>query len=101
MYNTERFYKTIETQVSEAGQFADIHNSYTEDQKPLAYANFYQTCASASTNPNNMQYVCAQIIEYSHDRSILLESRVFDYRQPEPAPEPEPEPEPENDAQEG
>jgi hypothetical protein len=39
------------------------------------------------------QLFSASMTEYRGNQIIMLESKVFDYRQPEPAPEPEPEPE--------
>ena len=37
------------------------------------------------------QLLSAYLTEHRSDRIIMLECKVFDYRQPEPAPEPEPE----------
>ena len=37
------------------------------------------------------QLLSAYMTEHSGDHIIILESKVFDYRQPEPAPEPEPD----------
>ena len=91
MHNNQKFYKVIETQVTANDQFAVLHTDYTEDQKAQAYANLYQIWASASLNAGGLQYVCGQIIEYNHEKAILLESKVFDYRESEPEPEPESE----------
>lgn len=93
MYNTEKFYKVIEEQVTSEGQFACIQTDFTEAQKKNAYSNLYQIWSAASLNAGGLQYHSGALIEYGHDKAILLEAKVFDYRQPEPAPEPEPEPE--------
>ena len=86
MYNNRKFYKVIETQIAADGGFADLHTDYTEAQRQSAYANFYQVCAAAALNAGGLQYHAAQIVEYGHERAILLESKVFDYREDEPAP---------------
>lgn len=98
MYNNEIFYTVTEANVSANGTVVTQVYAYSGDgAKEEAQNKLYRLWAyGAKPDAGETRiYFSATMTEYFHDRAILLESKVFDYREPEPAPEPEPEPEPE------
>ena len=101
MYNNVTYYTVTESNVL-ANDTVGVQD-YVFTDKPQAEAKLYKLWGYAANPPEEetRQLFSAYLTEHRHNSIILLESKVFDYRQPEPAPEPEPEPEPENDAQEG
>ena len=93
MYNNEKFYVVSEANIS-AGNVIQMAN-YTYLDKGQAQSKLYRLWGYGA-NPEESekrQLLSAYMTEHDHDRVIMLECRVFDYRAPEPAPEPEPEPE--------
>lgn len=107
MYNTDKFYLVTEGNVSAndtvvtqvyayAPNYANpnLTKKQAEDAaKAQAQNKLYRLWAYGAQpdQGETRQYFSATMTEYDHGRAILLESKVFDYRQPEPAPEPEPE----------
>ena len=91
MYNTEKFYVVTEANVG-ANDTINMAN-YTfvgEENKGAAYSKLYRLWGYGA-NPEQgetRQLLSAYLTEHDHDRIILLEAKVFDYRQPEPEPEP-------------
>lgn len=107
MYNTDKFYlvteanvlanDTIGTQVyAYAPNYANpnLTKQQAEDAAKAEAQNKLYRLWAYGAKPDageTRQYFSATMTEYDHGRAILLESKVFDYRQPEPEPEPEPE----------
>ena len=94
MYNNEKFYLVTEANVLSNDSIGTQVYTYTgADAKAQAQAKLYRLWGYGA-NPDQgetRQLLSAAMMEYSGNKAILLESKVFDYRQPEPAPEPEPE----------
>ena len=91
MYNTQKFYVVTEANVG-ANDVINIA-TYAYTDKAQAESKLYRLWAYGA-NPDvgeTRQLLSAYMTEHVGDRIILLESKVFDFRQPEPAPEPEPE----------
>ena len=89
MYNTEKFYLVTEGNVSANDTVVTQVYAYTD--KAQAQNKLYRLWAYGA-NPDQgetRQYFSATMTEYNHNNAILLESKVFDYRQPEPEPEEE------------
>lgn len=87
MYNTEKFYVVSEANVG-ANDTINMAN-YTFTDKAQAESKLYRLWGYGA-NPDvgeTRQLLSAYMTEHSGDRIILLESKVFDYRQPEPEPE--------------
>ena len=91
MYNTENFYLVTEANVLANDTIGT--QVYTYSNKAEAQAKLYRLWAYGATpeSTDTRQYYSATMHEYSGNKVILLESKEFDYRQPEPEPEPEPE----------
>ena len=95
MYNNQIFYVVTEANVASNDSISTAIYAFTD--KAQAQSKLYRLWGYGA-NPDageTRQLLSAYMTEHDHDRIIMLESKVFDYRQPEPAPEPEPEPEPE------
>lgn len=95
MYNNQKFWVVSEANVG-ANDVINLAN-YAFTDKQQAESKLYRLWGYGA-NPDQgetRQLLSAFLTEHDHDRIILLEAKVFDYRAPEPAPEPEPEPEPE------
>ena len=92
MNNTEKFYTVTEANVLANDTIGTQVYVYTGDNaKSQAQNKLYRLWAYGA-NPDQgetRQYFSATMHEYSHGKAIILESKVFDYREPEPAPEPE------------
>ena len=93
MYNNEVFYTVTEANVSAAGVvvtqvYADSGDGAKEDAQNKLY-RLWAYGAKPDAGETRI-YFSATMTEYFHDGAILLESKVFDYRQPEPEPEPKP-----------
>lgn len=94
MYNTEKFYTVTEANIMANDTIGTQVYAYVgENAKADAQNKLYRLWAYGAKPDagETRQYFSATMTEYDHGRAILLESKVFDYRQPEPAPEPEPE----------
>ena len=92
MYNNQKFYVVTEANVSsnDVIQMA----TYTFLDKQQAESKLYRLWGYGA-NPEQgetRQLLSAYLTEHDHDRIIMLDAKVFDYRQPEPEPEPTPEP---------
>ena len=97
MYKGEKFY--VVTEVNVMANDSIVTQTYQfsgADAKNDAYNKLYRLWAYGSKPDagETRQVLSSYLTEYS-DKVILLEAKIFDFRQPEPAPEPEPEPEPE------
>lgn len=92
MYKTEKFYIVTEANVMANDTIGTQIYTYTgENAKTDAYNKLYRLW-SYGVKPDKgetRQYFSATLTEYSHEKAIMLECKVFDYRQSEPAPEPE------------
>ena len=91
MYNNQKFWVVSEANVG-ANDVINLAN-YAFTDKNQAQSKLYRLWGYGA-NPDQgetRQLLSAYLTEHDHDRIILLEQKVFDYRQPEPAPEPEPE----------
>ena len=96
MYNTEKFYLVTEANILASDNIGTQVYTFTgEKARENAYNKLYSLWAYGvkPTSDDTRQLLSATLTEYSGSRAVMLESKVFDYRQPEPAPEPEPEPE--------
>ena len=91
MYNNQTYYTVTESNILENDAIAT--QSYTYLEKEPAYAKLYGIWAYAADKPEGSTVQCFSVYmtQTTHDRIIMLESKVFDYREDEPAPEPEPE----------
>lgn len=91
MYNNKIYWTVTESNILENDNIAT--QSYTFLEKGPAQAKLYNIWAYAADKPveNPTQCMSVTLMETRSDRNVLLESKVFDYRQPEPEPEPEPE----------
>lgn len=90
MYNTEKFYLITETNILANDTIGTQVYAYTgENAKTDAQNKLYRLWAYGAKpdKGETRQYFSASMTEYSGGKAILLESKVFDYRQPEPAPE--------------
>ncbi len=86
MYNNQIYYTVTESNVLQNDQIATANYTFTE--KNLAEAKLYSLWAYGANIPEGgPQCMSAYMMEHRHDRTILLESKTFDYRQPKPAPE--------------
>ena len=86
MYNTEKFYLVTEGNVSANDTVVTQIYAYTD--KSQAQNKLYRLWAYGA-NPDQgepRQYFSATMTEYNHGNAVLLEAKVFDYRQPEPEP---------------
>lgn len=91
MYNNQIYYTVTESNVL-SNDTVGVQN-YVYMTKTEAESKLYRLWGYGA-NPEAgeaRQLLSAYMTEHSHDRIILLESKVFDYREPEPEPEPEPE----------
>ena len=91
MYNTEKFYLVTEGNVSANDTVVTQVYAYTgEGAKADAENKLYRLWAYGAKpdQGETRQYFSATMAEYNHGNVIMLESKVFDYRQPEPDPEP-------------
>ena len=91
MYNNQKFYVVTEANVSSSDVIQMA--TYTFLDKSQAESKLYRLWGYGA-NPEQgetRQLLSAYLTEHDHDRIILLEAKVFDYRQPEPEPEPNPE----------
>jgi transposase len=99
MYNNQKFWVVTEANVLSNDTIGTQVYAYTGDNaKEDAYNKLYRLW-SYGVKPDTgetRQYFSATLTEYDGNRAVMLESKVFDYRQPEPAPEPEDEPEEES-----
>lgn len=109
MYNNQKFYVVTEANVGAndvinmanytfVPDYANLPAKEAEDKaKSQAQSKLYRLWAYGAQPDagETRQLLSAFMTEHQHDRIIVLEAKVFDYREPEPAPEPpEPEPEP-------
>jgi hypothetical protein len=87
MYNNQKFWVVTEANV---GSNDTINMaSYTFTDKNQAQSKLYRLWGYGS-NPDSgetRQLLSAYMTEHRGNQIIMLESKVFDYRQPEPAPE--------------
>lgn len=100
MYSTEKFYTVTEANILANDNIGTQVYVYTGDNARNQAQNKLYRLWAYGANPDQgetRQYFSATMHEYDHNRAIILESKVFDYRSPTPAPEPEPEPEPEEE----
>ena len=89
MYNNQKFYTVTEVNVTASDNIATQVYAFTD--QAAAQSKLYRLWGYGA-NPDageTRQFLSAYMMEHDHDRGILLESKVFDYREPEPAPEPE------------
>lgn len=91
MYNNQKFWVVTEANVG-ANDVINLAD-YAFTDKSQAQSKLYRLWGyGANPDPGETrQLLSACMTEHDHDRIILLEAKVFDYRQPEPEPEPEPE----------
>jgi hypothetical protein len=92
MYNNQKFYLVTEANVLANDTIGTQVYAYTGDNaKSDAQNKLYRLWAYGAKpdEGETRQLFSASMTEYRGGKAILLESKVFDYR--EPAPEPEPE----------
>jgi len=89
MYNNQIYYTITESNILENDTIAT--QNYTFMDKNKAAAKLYSLWAYAADLPEGATSQCMSVYmtEHRHDRNIMLESKVFDYRESEPIPEPE------------
>jgi hypothetical protein len=91
MYNNQKFWVVSEANVG-ANDTINMA-SYTFTDKAQAESKLYRLWGYGA-NPEQgetRQLLSAYMTEHRGNQIIMLEAKVFDYRQPEPEPEPEPE----------
>lgn len=92
MYNTEKFYVVTEANVGANDAINMANYTYTgANAKSQAESKLYRLWGYGA-NPDQgetRQLLSAYMTEHRGNQVILLEAKVFDYRQPEPEPEPE------------
>ena len=89
MYNTEKFYLVTEANVLSNDTIGTQVYAYVgENAKADAQNKLYRLWAYGAKpdEGENRQLLSASMTEYTGNKAILLESKVFDYRQPEPEP---------------
>ena len=89
MYNNQKFWVVTEANVS-ASDVISMAN-YTFTDKAQAESKLYRLWGYGA-NPEQgetRQLLSAYLTEHRGKQIILLEAKVFDYRQPEPVPESE------------
>jgi hypothetical protein len=94
MYNNEEFYTVTEANVSAAGAVVTQVYAYSGDGALEDAQNKLYRLWAYGAKPDageTRKYFSATLNRYDHGRVLQMESKVFDYRDPEPAPEPEPE----------
>lgn len=100
MYNNEKFYIVTEANILANDTIGTQVYIYTGDNaKQEAYNKLYRLW-SYGVKPDageTRQYFSATLTEHNGGRAILLESKIFDYRESESIPEPE---EPEESSEE-
>lgn len=91
MYNNEKFWVVSEANVGANDTINMANYTFTgANGKSQAESKLYRLWGYGA-NPESgetRQLLSAAMMEYSGNKAILLESKVFDYRQPEPVPEP-------------
>jgi hypothetical protein len=94
MYNNEKFWVVTEANVGASDVINMANYTFTgADGEKQAYSKLYRLWGYGA-NPEQgetRQLLSAYMTEHRGNQIILLEAKVFDYREPEPAPEPEPE----------
>ena len=91
MYNTEKFYLVTEANVLANDTIGTQTYAYTgENAQSEAQNKLYRLWAYGAKpdEGETRQLFSASMTEYSGSKAILLESKVFDYREPEPEPVP-------------
>ena len=84
MYNNEKFYVVTEANVSASDVINMANHTFTD--KSQAESKLYRLCGYGA-NPEQgetRKLLSAYMTEHDHDRIIMLEAKVFDYREPEP-----------------
>lgn len=92
MYNNQKFYIVTEANVMSNDTIGTQVYAYTGENALAEAQNKLYRLWAYGAKPDageTRQLFSATMSEYSNGRTILLESKVFDYREPEPAPEPE------------
>ena len=105
MYNTQKFYVVTEANISAndvinmatytfVPDYANFSTKEAEDKaRSQAESKLYRLWGYGA-NPDageTRKLLSAYMTEHDPDRIIILDAKVFDYRQPEPASEPESE----------
>ena len=89
MYNNQVYYTVVESNILANDNIATAY--YTFFDRKAADAKLYSIWSYAANPPEDQTIQCfsAFLIQTTHDRAMMLESKVFDRRSPEPLPEPE------------
>ena len=88
MYNNVVYYTVVESNILANDQIATAY--YTYFNRKEADAKLYSIWSYAANPPADQTIQCfsAFLVQTAYDKAIMLESKVFDRRSPEPPPEP-------------